>query len=902
MSVRNLEALFRPASVAVIGASDRAGSVGALVMRNLLQGGFGGPVWPVNPKRGTVAGLQAWRRVGQLPQAPELAVICTPAHTVPGLVDDLGRKGTRAAIVLTAGLKVPARPGGPSLEQAMLDAARPHLLRILGPNCVGLLVPGVKLNASFAHVAARPGRLAFVSQSGALATAMLDWSDARGIGFSHFISLGDSADVDFGDVLDYLASDAGTRAILMYVESVKHARKFMSAARAAARNKPVLVVKAGRAPEGARAAASHTGALAGADAVFDAAVRRAGMLRVLTLEDLFDAAETLARAQPLHGERLAIVTNGGGAGVLAADALALAGGTLAPLNPATLRQLDAALPATWSHANPVDIIGDAPVERYTAALQAVLDAPETDAVLFMHAPTAVVPSGEIASACLPLMQATHKPVLTCWLGGTAVAPARAACAEAGVPTYETPERAAEAFLHLVHYRRNQEALLQAPTAGGDGVAPDVTAARALLDTALAEGRSELNETEAKALLAAYGVPVVPTRSVPHTEAALAAAAEIGYPVVLKILSPQISHKSDVGGVALDLNSADELRQAAEAMLRRVRKLRPDAHIAGFTVQGMVRRPWAHELIVGLAGDAVFGPVLLFGQGGTAVEVVGDRAVALPPLNTALAAELVGRTRVARLLAGYRDRSAADMAAVHEVMVKVSQMACDLPQLAELDINPLLADEHGVLALDARVKVRPADAAQPLAIRPYPVQLEEPLQLGGEQLLLRPIRPEDEPLLRSLYASATPDDMRLRFFMARREVPRSELARYSQIDYDREMTFVAVAPALGPDGLLGEVRSVCDPDGERAEFSIQVRQGWQGRGLGRVLMDKLLRYLRERGVAQLAGECLVANDAMVALARGMGFDVRHLHDEEVMSLKLPLRPNSFTPSEADGLRG
>jgi acetyltransferase len=887
VSVRNLEALFRPASVAVIGATDRAGSIGALVMRNLQQGGFAGPLWPVNPKRDTVAGQRAWASVAQLPQAPELAVICTPARTVPGLIAELGRKGTRAAIVLTAGLKAAAEPGGPSLEQAMLDAARPHLLRILGPNCVGLLVPGARLNASFAHVSARPGRLAFVSQSGALATAMLDWSDARGIGFSHFVSLGDSADVDFGDVLDYLASDAQTRAILMYVESVKHARKFMSAARAAARNKPVLVVKAGRAPEGARAAASHTGALAGSDVVFDTAVRRAGMLRVLTLEDLFDAAETLARAQPLRGERLAIVTNGGGAGVLAADALALAGGSLAPVSEATLRRLDAALPATWSRANPVDIIGDAPVERYIAALQAMLDAPETDAVLFMHAPTAVVPSSDIAAACLPLMRAAAKPVLTCWLGGTAVAAARAACAAAGVPTYETPERAAQAYLHLVQYRRNQQALMQAPTAAGNGMAPDVAAARALLEAALAEGRAELDETEAKALLAAYGIPVVATRRVPGTETAVAAADEIGYPVVLKILSPQISHKSDVGGVALDLGSAGEVRQAAEAMLQRVARLRPDARISGFTVQAMVHRPRAHELIVGLASDAVFGPVLLFGQGGTAVEVVADRALALPPLNTKLAAELVGRTRVSKLLAGYRDRSAADLAAVHAALVKVSQMACDLPQVAELDINPLLADEDGVLALDARVKLQPAARAVPLAIRPYPAQLEEAAQLDGRSVLLRPIRPEDEPLLRSLYASATPEDMRLRFFLARREVPRSELARYSQIDYDRDMTFVAVDPAMGEEGLLGEVRSVCDPDGERAEFSIQVRSGWQGQGLGRLLMDKLLRYLGERGVTELTGECLAANDAMVALARRIGFDAARRSTGDTIALRLQL---------------
>lgn len=890
MSVRNLEALFRPASVAVIGASDRAGSIGALVMRNLLQGGFTGPVWPVNPKHARVAGRRAWATVAQLPEAPELAVICTPAHTVPGLIAELGRTGTRAAVVLTAGLKQAADAGGPSLEQAMLEAARPHLLRVLGPNCVGLLVPGARLNASFAHVAAREGRLAFVSQSGALATAMLDWSDARGIGFSHFISLGDSADVDFGDVHDYLASDASTRAILMYVESVKHARKFMSAARAAARNKPVLVVKAGRAPEGARAAASHTGALAGSDAVFDAAVRRAGMLRVDSLEDLFDAAETLARARPLRGDRLAIVTNGGGAGVLAADALALAGGTLASLGEATLQRLDDGLPPTWSHANPVDIIGDAPVERYTAALQAVLDAPETDAVLFMHAPTAVVPSADIAAACLPQMQAATKPVLTCWLGGTAVATARRACAEAGVPTYETPERATAAFMHLVQYRRNQEALLQAPAAGaGEAGVPDLPAARRLLDAARASGRNELDESEAKALLAAYGVPVVATRKVPDTEAALAAAAEIGYPVVLKIASPQISHKSDVGGVALDLGSPDELRETAAAMLGRVQKLRPDAQLAGFTVQAMVRRPRAHELIVGLASDAVFGPVLLFGQGGTAVEVVADRAVALPPLNSVLASDLVRRTRVSKLLAGYRDRSAADLQALHGAIVRVSQMACDLPELAELDINPLLADEQGVLALDARVKLQPAAAARQLAIRPYPAQLEESAQCAGELVLLRPIRPDDEPLLRSLYASATPEDMRLRFFLSRREVPRSELARYSQIDYDREMTFVAISAGRGGDGLLGEVRSVCDPDGERAEFSIQVRTGWQGKGLGRLLMGKLLRYLSERGVAALTGECLAANDAMVALARGLGFETQRRPEEELVALSMRLAP-------------
>ncbi|MBX3606175.1 MAG: bifunctional acetate--CoA ligase family protein/GNAT family N-acetyltransferase [Piscinibacter sp.] len=870
MSVRNLERLFRPRSVAVVGASDRPHSLGALVMHNLRDAGFAGPVWPVNLRHDRVGGEPAWRDVDALPEAPDLAVLCTPASTIPGLIEQLGRKGCRAAIVLGAGLKAPAGDGR-SLEQAMLDAARPWLLRVLGPNCLGELVPGARLNASFAHTSATPGRLAFVSQSGALATALLDWANSNAIGFSHFVSLGDSADVDVGDLLDYLASDGGTSAVLLYLESVKAARKFMSAARAAARNKPVIVVKSGRAPEGARAAASHTGALAGSDAVFDAAIRRAGMLRVETLDHLFDAAETLARARPLYGDRLAIVTNGGGAGVLAADALALSGGRLAALEPATLAALDAVLPATWSHGNPVDLIGDAPTERYTAALQVLLAAREVDAVLFMHAPTAVVPSQDIARAVVPLLAAPGKPVLACWMGADVVRAAADACARAGVPTYATPERAVAAFTHMVQYRRNREALLQTPRAAPD-FAHDPEAARAVVRRALDDGREMLDEFEAKALLAAYGIPVVETRRVADGEAAAQAAADIGFPVALKVVSPQISHKSDVGGVALDLPDADAVRVAAAAMAARVQSLRPDARLTGFTVQAMVRRPHAHELIVGVASDPVFGPVILFGQGGTAVEVLKDRAMALPPLNSVLANDLIGRTRVAALLAGYRDRAAVDREALAGSLLKVSQLVCELPELVELDINPLLADERGVVALDARVRVR-ATIAQPgerLAILPYPGQHEESIEVDGHAVLLRPIRPDDEARLQSFYAHATPSDMRLRFFFARREVPHSELARYSQIDYDREMTFVAVLPDAGDDGLLGEARAVCDPDNRRAEFAVQVRTGWQRRGLGRTLMDKLMRYLRERGVQEVHGECLPENPGMAALARRAGF--------------------------------
>jgi acetyltransferase len=891
MSVRNLEALFQPASVAVVGASDREGSLGSLVLRNMKLGGFKGEIWPVNHQHSTVDGAQAWPNIESLPKVPDLAVICTPPHTVPDLIAALGRKGARAAIVITAGLKQQFGECNVTVEQAMLDAARPYLLRILGPNCIGLLVPGIGLNASFAPGNALSGKLAFVTQSGALATAMLDWANSRDIGFSHFISLGDSADVDFGDVIDYLASDASTRAILMYAESVKAARKFMSAARAAARNKPVIIVKAGRAPDGAKAAASHSGALAGSDVVFDAAVRRAGMLRVTTLEALFDAAETLARARPMRGERLAILTNGGGAGVLAADALQLGGGRLADLSGKTLAALNQCLPATWSRGNPVDIIGDAPVGRYQDALRILLAAPEVDSVLFMHAPTAIVPALDIALACLPQMRESTKVVLTCWLGGAAVAAARTACAQAGMASYSTPERAADAWMQLVNYARNQAALQQLPTATLEDFSPDRKKAQLLYEQALHEGRQWLDGAMAQDLLQAYGIPTVKTIKVGDVGEAIAAANLIGYPVALKIVSPQVIHKSDVGGVALGLASAEEVRLAAVKMRQQVMRLLPHAVVAGFTVQAMARRMGAIELIVGIATDAVFGPVLLLGEGGVAVELRKDHAVALPPLNVNLAKDMLSASRLEPLLAGYRGQAPNNTRALLKTLLNVSQIACDLPWLAELDINPLLVDAQGVLALDARIKLRVVVAGESsqLAIKPYPSTLEERIELAGSPLLVRPIRPEDGQRLMDFYAKASPTDMRLRFFMSRREVPHSELARYSQIDYDREMTFVALATvSSGEQAMVAEVRAVCDPDNQRAEFAIQVSSGWQGKGLGRVLLTKLINYLRDHGTAEVVGQCLRENTAMASLARNLEFEVSPEAVPDIMALRLSLR--------------
>jgi acetyltransferase len=871
MSIRNLPRLLAPASVAVIGATDRPGSVGATVMRNLLGGGFAGRVVPVNPRHATVAGVPTCPDVRTLDFVPDLALVCTPAPTVPGIIGELGRHGTRAAIVLTAGLQRGRDAQGRTLAQAMLDEARPHLLRILGPNCVGLLVPGIGLNASFAHANALPGSLAFVSQSGALTTALLDWSRSRGIGFSHFVSVGDCADVDFGDMLDYLGSDPGTGAILLYIEAVRSARKFMSAARAAARNKPVIVVKSGRVPEGARAAASHTGAMAGADDVWDAAIRRAGMLRVETTQELFAAAETLARSRPLAGDGLAVLTNGGGAGVMAADALVRAGGRLARLHETTLAELRQGLPPTWSGANPVDIVGDAPPERYALALDSLLRDPDTAALLLIHAPTAIVGAERIAQACLPVAGAAAKPVLSCWLGGAAVAPARAAFAAGGLAAYETPEEAVRAFLDRLEYQRNQALLAEIPAASAPQAPADIAAARAVIDRALAAGRGMLDDEEARAVLAALGVPVVPTRIAASVDDAVAAARELGFPVVLKLRSPQVSHKSDVGGVALDLGSAEAVRAAALAMQGRLRELRPDARLAGFSLQPMVRRAHARELIAGLATDPVFGPVVLFGEGGIAVEVIADRAVALPPLNRALAADLVGRTRIARRLRAYRNLPAARLSDLEDTLVRLSRLAVEVDAVAELDINPLLVDEDGVLALDARIRVA-SPAAPPgarLAIAPYPAHLESSIELSGTRLRMRPVRPEDAAALEALVASCRQEDLYLRFFGALRYLPRTQLARLTQIDYDREMAFLVVED----DGrAVAEVRAVTDPDNQRAEFAILVRRDWQGRGLGRRLLARLAAHCRDRGTGLLYGEVMASNVRMLDLCRALGFRI------------------------------
>ncbi|CDG82219.1 bifunctional acetate--CoA ligase family protein/GNAT family N-acetyltransferase [Janthinobacterium agaricidamnosum] len=892
MSIRNFDSLFKPKSVAVIGASSRPGGIGATVFNNMLAGGFDGPVWPVNPKYQHIHGQRCYAKVSALPGVPELAVICTPPATLPGLIRELGGRGTRAAIVMTAGFDDAAAQhgasGGRRLRQAMLKAAQPHLLRILGPDSVGLLVPGIGLNASVAHIPALPGQIALVSQSVALASGVLDWAVTRGLGFSKFISLGGGADIDFGDLLDYLAGDADSAAILLYLENLHAARKFMSAARVAARSKPVIVLKAGHAANGAADTAWHAGALAGSDAVYDAAIRRSGMLRVYSADELFDAVETLAHVREQRGERLTILGNGGGMAVMASDALAGAGGQLASLSPASVAVLDKVLPPGWSRRNPVGIAGAAPVQRYVDSVKPLLNQAGSDALLFLHAPTALVSSKDIADALAPLMRASARTVLACWLGGASVAPARQVFTRAGIPTYDTPEKAVHGFMQIVQYRRNQELLMEVPGQLPQS-APRRARVRDIVAQALAAGQTVLGECRAKEILAAYGIPVAVTRMAADVEEALAVAAQIGYPVALKIHSADLAHKSDVGGVALDLDTPDILRTAAAAMLKRVRRMRPDARLDGFTVQQMARRPHAHELIVGVTTDPVFGPVILVGQGGLAVEVTADHAIGLPPLNTVLARDMISRTRVSKLLAGYRSSPPADIDAVCRTLIQVAQLVADVGELAELDINPLLVDPGGVIALDARIRLQPGNANDRLAIRPYPQELEQQVEWQGQQITLRPIRPEDAPQHMELFRALDPEDIRARFFTTMRELSPSQLARLTHIDYDRAMAFIATrANALGQPETLGVVRAVADPDNISAEFAIAVRSRLKGQGLGPILFAKLIAYFRSRGTQQLTGETLSQNKGMQRLVKRAGGAVFPSEDSGTLSLRIQLQ--------------
>jgi len=891
MSTYRLDKLFAPRSIALVGASPREGSLGRTVLRNIVRAGFEGPIHLVNPRHREIDGMACVKRIEDLPTAPDLVVIASPPDSVPGVVEAAGAKGACAAIVITAGLG----HGPGSLGEAARVTARAHGLRLVGPNCLGVMVPRAGLDASFAAHPPLPGDLALISQSGAIAAGMVEWGTKRKVGFSAVVSLGDKADVDFGDCLDFFAADRGTRAILLYVESIATARKFMSAARAAARAKPVVVIKSGRHAQGAKAAATHTGALAGSDGVYDAAFRRAGLLRVFDLDELFAAAETLGRQKPFGGSRLAILTNGGGVGVLAVDRLIDLGGRLAEVSEETMSALDAVLPPTWSKANPVDIIGDADARRYAASLEALLKDPANDAVLVLNVPTALASAPEAAQAVVEVVERDRasgyrrKPVFAVWLGEDDEA-ARA-FETAGIPHFSTEADAVRGFMHLVRYREAQDILMRTPSSLPEDFAPDRAAARAIVEAVVAEGRTWLDPMEVSALLRAYAIPDAPVTLAKSAEEAGEAArpfVEAGGTVAVKILSPDIVHKSDIGGVALDLTSVEATCKAAREILERAAARKPDARIVGVTVQPMVRKPKARELIAGIAHDDTFGPVIVFGRGGTAVEVINDKALALPPLDMNLAEGLIARTRVSRILAAYRDVPAADLEAVKLVLVKLSRLAADLPEVRELDINPFLADKDGVIAVDARVAVAPVEGRRAkaphasFAVRPYPIEWERRMALSdGREVFVRPVRPEDEGLFLEFFKHVTDEDLRLRFFAPVKDFSHSFIARLTQIDYARAIAFVAVDAATG--GMMGAVRLHADANHESGEYAILLRSDLKGIGLGWRLMQLMIEWAKTEGLAHVEGQVLRENRTMLEMCKDLGFDVKS--DPEDPDLKV-----------------
>ena len=811
-----LSPLFQPASVAIVGASPEPGTVGAVLAENMTAG-YRGALYAVNPKHRSVNGLDCYPAIGKIPQRIDLAVIATPAHTVPTVIEQCGEAGVRAAVVITAGFSETG-PAGARLERALLENAHRYRLRVIGPNCLGLMRPDIGLNATFARGGALAGSIGLISQSGAVCTAMLDWAHSHGVGFSSVVSLGGSTDVDFGEIIDFMVNDPKTEHILLYIEGVREARRFVSGLRAAARVKPVILMKVGRHPAGSRAAMSHTGAIVGADDVFDAVVRRAGAVRVSTIGQIFAAAQAFASHIWPRGDRLAVITNGGGPGVMAADRAADLGIPLAELSARTVESLKGALPANWSHSNPLDLIGDADAARYAAATAACLADENVDGVLVMLTPQAMTDPASAAQAVIDAARDSSKPVLSCWMGEEQVIPARRLLGAARIPVFRNPEGAVEMFAHVASFYRNQRMLLRTPGPLSHQAPPDLEGARAIVESALAEHRGVLNEMESKALLAAFQIPIAKTMVAHSPMEAMLLAQELGYPVAMKVDSPEITHKTDAGGVRLNVANAQSVRTAYQEIVDAVGQHRPGAHINGVAIEPMIVRPNGRELMIGVIRDPVFGPAITFGSGGTAVEVHRDRAVALPPLDAFLVEELIRSTRVSKLLGAFRHLPSVDLAALENVLLRVSEMVCELPWLEELDINPLIVDESGAVAADARVVVRRAPPGRiaygHMAIHPYPAKFVRTWQLpDGHVVTLRPIRPEDAAIEQEFVKGLSDESRYFRFMNTLRELTPMMLVRFTQIDYEREMAFVAVVDDDGKEVEIGVVRYITNPDGD-----------------------------------------------------------------------------------------
>jgi len=886
MSQYNLERIFNPCQIAVVGASEKIGSIGNALMKNLIEGRFPGALLPVNPQYKTVHGLATVQSIRDLEPGVDLAIIATPIHTVPDIVQECVEKKVAGAIVISAGGKEVGEEGR-EIEERIRATAYAGGLRIVGPNCLGIIRPAGKLNASFASEMPDVGDLAFVSQSGAICTAILDLALKEHIGFSHFVSIGSMLDVDFGDLIDYLGNDPSAKSILLYIESLTNFRKFMSAARAVSRIKPIIVLKAGRSAAGARAAASHTGAMAGEDAVYDAGFKRAGIVRVETIQDLFDCAELMAKQPRPRGPRLAIVTNAGGPGVMATDALASKGLEPAALDRETLERLDAFLPPFWSRGNPIDILGDASPERFRKTLEVCFDVKNIHGVCVILTPQALTDPFAVAETLINTMKGRQYPVFACWMGGKSIEGALTLLNKAGIPTYNTPERVIRAFLYMVEYARNLEALLQIPAKLARDITIDSEKAERILAHAAAD--QFMAESDARSVLAAYGLPVIRTETACTEDEASRLGRDMGYPLVMKLLSPDIIHKTEARGVRLDLRSDEDVRRAFSEIVESARNYKPDAQIKGVTLQPFITNP-DYEILLGAKRDPNFGPVIAFGTGGIFTEVLQDRALGLPPMNRLLARRMMQETRAWTLLQGYRNRPPADIELLEEMILRLSQLLIDFPQIAELDMNPLLVKDGKPVVVDARIFVSPSERPAPLhlVISPYPAEDETHLVTEeGCKIFIRPVKPEDAHFFQSFFKILSPSSIYHRFFRYVKELTSEMLARFTQIDYDREIALVALEDNPKIERMLGVARIASDPDGKKGEFAVVVGDPWHGQGIGLALLEKCLAIAKKRGFREVRGIVSRGNQSMLALGKKLGFQVKPGPADHDLELVLPL---------------
>ncbi len=900
MGLYNLDKIFSPKSIAIIGASEKPKSVGEAIIQNLIDGDSGVNLYPVNPNYVEIKGLKAFKSLSDIQNDIDLAVIATPIATVPDIAKECVEKGVGGAIVISAGGKETGDEGR-KIEEKILKIAYDGGLRIIGPNCLGVLLPRKKINASFAADMPNNGNLAFISQSGAICTSILDLAFKEQIGFSHFVSIGSMIDVDFGDMIDYLGNDPQAKSILLYIESLTNFRKFMSAARAVSRVKPIVVLKSGRSEAGAKAAASHTGAMAGEDAVYDAAFKRTGVVRVDTIQDLFDCAELMSKQPRPTGSRLAIITNGGGPGVMATDAMGKYGLEPEPLDDDILNEFSEVLPAFWSRSNPIDILGDASPERFAKTINICIDSGKFDGLQVVLAPQALTKPGEVARKVTEIMKQKSFPIFAVWIGGRDMAKGIEILNAAGGPTYETPERAVHAFYYMYEYSRNLDLLNEIPPKFPKNLKFDRDTAEEKISKGLEYKDQFLEETESKEILSAYGFPVNETKIAKDKQEAVAIADKMGYPVVLKILSPDITHKTDAQGVQLDLMDADHVRKAFDTIMEGARNYKDDARITGVTVQTMVSRP-DMELLVGAKKDPNFGPVILFGMGGIYTEIFKDRAIGLPPMNRLIVQRLLEQTRVYKILKGYRGRPGVDMNQLEELILRLSQLMVDFPEIKELDMNPVIVKDGGLFAIDARILLEKTSVKSPLhlVISPYPEQYEFHIETtSGMPLFIRPIKPEDAELFVELFNTLSPTSIYYRFFRAMKQLSHKMLARFTQVDYDREISMVAIDGDSNEEKMIGVSQVFIHPDGKHGEFSILVGDPWHGKGVGAKLLEHVLKIAKHIGLVNVWGTVLRENINMLALGRKLGFTTKWSSDGLECELNIDMRKTEFEDIRVDG---